>query len=889
MEGRILFDRGRVKLAPPTSTLLLTILFIFLFSPLFPLSAQENDNEVNVKKAPVNQNGIMETPLEEAKAFVADEVKADGSAPERIIKLSKLFKPFGDLKFRPFRDYEVVKNQIDIARHPRRDPIIPRDKILDWKFWGIDKFENRPKFVDIWFDPESYVGANPSDDVIWEKDRDKDKPDDPNNTIFGDPKSVFGCTVKLETPTEIRVSGVFADAQKAAQFPLRCEGNYASPSGKIGGEPIELHWAAKVASGIDLDIDNDNTNGTYGGPDRDLVKEDRWESDETKPGKFIPVNDGDADNDQIPGFADFDETSVTDKDKKNHFVPAVLDISTVPDKDIINWNNAKIRFTYSASNPKDEPLDNAPIKKYYMPEDGMIRIWTKDAWEKRNPKSVDGDGKNKGDFIPGKKVQPQGGSGGEDEGYEFLANKLFDSTGEMKKTLYIEGIGKGTTSGLIKVEFSPKGDNTWMPDEVKVTTLKLVLTKTPEDWMPKGGKQENSQSYTAEIIPKGIKCKIKFTLQHVTNYTGYCSNAANSGDSKAPDLNFRNNSLYEIVSAGEEQTATLRQEKNTAKINVACKDYGAYGELKAETITVSGCNVKLVANDIQEDGDTYDYVTIPRDEDGDKMADNWEAKQICFELFAPPYFGLDIDNLPSIVEIAKKLTQDFDNDFALGSTVANNHKDRFGDGITAFDEYRGFMVLSRQRVGSHVRTNPLVKDLFIYNKPYFYPKYGAKDKIPVLPSVYEDLGYNLYFVDNGKFGADRKIAFNGRSSHGKSSPQKCIRIIGEYETHTSGTNSQEIWALNEPGENATPMNSGEITVYFFKLFDYKDSFATKIFKTNVVDHEVGHSCYLKHHNNADKQRISCLMNYDKGPLFYQTEIQTFDDEFCKELTRIIVK
>ena len=136
MEGRILFDRGRVKLAPPTSTLLLTILFIFLFSPLFPLSAQENDNEVNVKKAPVNQNGIMETPLEEAKAFVADEVKADGSAPERIIKLSKLFKPFGDLKFRPFRDYEVVKNQIDIARHPRRDPIIPRDKILDWKFWG---------------------------------------------------------------------------------------------------------------------------------------------------------------------------------------------------------------------------------------------------------------------------------------------------------------------------------------------------------------------------------------------------------------------------------------------------------------------------------------------------------------------------------------------------------------------------------------------------------------------------------------------------------------------------------------------------------------------------------------------------------------------------------
>jgi len=45
----------------------------------------------------------------------------------------------------------------------------------------------------------------------------------------------------------------------------------------------------------------------------------------------------------------------------------------------------------------------------------------------------------------------------------------------MKKTLYIEGIGKGTTSGLIKVEFSPKGDSTWMPDEVKVTVLKVEI------------------------------------------------------------------------------------------------------------------------------------------------------------------------------------------------------------------------------------------------------------------------------------------------------------------------------------------------------------------------------------------------------------------------------
>ena len=108
----------------------------------------------------------------------------------------------------------------------------------------------------------------------------------------------------------------------------------------------------------------------------------------------------------------------------------------------------------------------------------MIRIWTKDADKARNKEPVeDANGNAGGDFIPGKKAQPEGGSGGEDKGYEFLANKLFTGTeenGEIKPVdLFIEGIGKGTTSGLIKVEFSPKGDTTWMPDEVKVTTVKI--------------------------------------------------------------------------------------------------------------------------------------------------------------------------------------------------------------------------------------------------------------------------------------------------------------------------------------------------------------------------------------------------------------------------------
>ena len=127
MEGRILFDRGRVELAPPTRIILLTIFFIFI-STLFPLSAQEkkdtNDTEVNVLSGNTTQDGKVAE--EGAKKFLADTVKSEGKAPEKVIKLTKSFTPPKGYSFRPFIDPgEVDKYQIAIARHPRMDKIGP--------------------------------------------------------------------------------------------------------------------------------------------------------------------------------------------------------------------------------------------------------------------------------------------------------------------------------------------------------------------------------------------------------------------------------------------------------------------------------------------------------------------------------------------------------------------------------------------------------------------------------------------------------------------------------------------------------------------------------------------------------------------------------------------
>ena len=156
MEGRILFDRGRVKLAPPTSTLLLTILFIFLFSPLFIFSTRgENDTVVNVMKKNTFQDGMVEE--EGAKKFSADMIDPKGEAPAKVICIYKKFTPPKDYSFRPFRPQEgneVFFQQVKIAIHHREDP----DNRIPWKFWAFNSVEKRPKFVDIWFDPESFGG-----------------------------------------------------------------------------------------------------------------------------------------------------------------------------------------------------------------------------------------------------------------------------------------------------------------------------------------------------------------------------------------------------------------------------------------------------------------------------------------------------------------------------------------------------------------------------------------------------------------------------------------------------------------------------------------------------------------------------------------------------------
>lgn len=96
---------------------------------------------------------------------------------------------------------------------------------------------------------------------------------------------------------------------------------------------------------------------------------------DTEPGKVVLINDGDADNDGIPDYADgYNLHSAIETDDAcagASFIPLQVGFYA------IDPQNAKIKFTYAASNPT--AVTSTSTNPYQLPATGKIRLWLKDA------------------------------------------------------------------------------------------------------------------------------------------------------------------------------------------------------------------------------------------------------------------------------------------------------------------------------------------------------------------------------------------------------------------------------------------------------------------------------------------------------------------------------
>jgi hypothetical protein len=161
---------------------------------------------------------------------------------------------------------------------------------------------------------------------------------------------------------------------------------------------------------------------------------------------------------------------------------------------------------------------------------------------------------------------------------------------------------------------------------------------------------------------------------------------------------------------GDGLEAVSNEPGNELSLVINCYDFGAYGRLRAEVLVDDGTRLKAYL----ESDPGEDYLDIPRDDNGNRIADVWEEEN------AVP------GNLPPTWDEA-------------GSPAGQS---TFGDGISLYEKYRGFFVK-----GNHQRLDPHRKHLFIYD-PTGWAQMAATE--PGGASFVTALDCEVLFIDQNQ-------------------------------------------------------------------------------------------------------------------------------------------
>jgi len=223
-------------------------------------------------------------------------------------------------------------------------------------------------------------------------------------------------------------------------------------SGALGY--VLVNKLAFTVVNVDLDADSDNRDGFENSAAEEAVEM-------AGSGKMICVNDGDADGDLIPDYAEVGLTLET-KDANQagaRFTPVSVRFSNA-----IDLFQAEIRLTYAASNPSSGSVQTAP---YTRPSGQPLRIWTRDGDQQRTGTTVTTGGL-RGHFIAA--------------GTAYNVSDLFSSAEQDMATnlltLFVEGVLPARNEVIaLQVDLdgsaSPFALSTF--DEITVTSVDLKL------------------------------------------------------------------------------------------------------------------------------------------------------------------------------------------------------------------------------------------------------------------------------------------------------------------------------------------------------------------------------------------------------------------------------
>ena len=390
---------------------------------------------------------------------------------------------------------------------------------------------------------------------------------------------------------------------------------------------------------------------------------------------------------------------------------------------------------------------------------------------------------------------------------------------------------------------------------LKVYQPGVQLSQTPRTWLPK---DSNDVSFTSSLVYKDKTgawkpalehmCRIHyFELMKVSNEKGIAMNfPVESPTIICPDLTISNDvkhEAYDNKTGGENckdinlQARTVAPVK-TYEIKVLSLDYAAYGLFRSFANMSKGSetnissespvylSIPLTEKDVSfPPGRPNKFemakdnrVTIPYDIDGNHIADNGWVASDNVEMQDPPDLKQDEDNKP-----------DGDN--------------LNGDGLTTYEEYRGFMTVENGII-KHVRTNYNLKDIFI-----------RREQKHLDISLYKTVSeLNVHEINKEQYEEKtRYINFNNK---------KATHLLDQSGLYLIDGIKNELYMGYCMGGPSIPNNVTEVQIYteqVQKMVDFTNAgvpealwidYKTKL--KQVIAHELLHANNVCHHGEGDE-------------------------------------
>lgn len=391
------------------------------------------------------------------------------------------------------------------------------------------------------------------------------------------------------------------------------------------------------------------------------------------------------------------------------------------------------------------------------------------------------------------------------------------------------------------------------PLKAEKTRLSVRVSETDPNWLPDA--RNGLLKFTARLyayvndewVPAkkdSQKKKLVFSLTEVSKEKGVCMNYPKNANTN-PDLFFacactqcyKNQDpkmtgfnldedqtsgaacVETITSAGDNpkhkhhyQKATTKEAVLEATVVVRCEDFGAYGVM---TVTADGTEATN-----RGDGDKpANKVTIPVDENGNHIAD--QTPQDKDEFGNGAKASADEDGIPD------------------GDGYA-------GDGFTAYEEYRGFIISPEGTGGKlmHVRTDTFTKDLFIYNP----------DGLDI--SLFRRAsGLDVYLLPDPDL-------FNGAAPNSDSSPTGETQVVNFNRGYATGgaqhglrlvkdTSDPSLFGVSRGDGPGTPKVVNRVCV---NTNNTRKQGQPVNRERRTVAHELGHSIGIWHHGETDQHK-----------------------------------